>query len=1133
VKNAAGLEKTFSGNTFTVNNTQERVLVGDQGPYTMFADRLTGWWSYIGQEEITGYRYRVIGPDSQFITGWRTTDKTQETVSGLQLESGKEYRFEVQAVFSAGVFSNSAFSPGVVVDNTLPEISELVTPAYSTSSSLQVKWDGVDPESGIKRVEAALGTNYYETDVTKGWVEVTGNPFGLFCDANGEKLNLLTGERYYLTLRLINGAGLAVEKAAAGIKIDDTPPPKPVVVDQGAFINTRQPLEANWIWTPVDPESGTVKYEWAKFEFGEDISGVIWYDGDDTKKVCPADCSQEHGKTYYFAVKATNGAGLTSIGISDGIMVDATAPFIPRVKLLNAVNLGDPEADEINYITSIKELGLWIESTDPESDIAKYLYAWGNREEVDQQRGLESTTGLIELENPELSDREITVFSGRCINNAGESSATGYSSGVIVDASAPRVVNVKGCASGNELIFDWEVEPSLSPVVRYEVTLVTEEMMDTIPEIWTDVGLNQSYRLEAGGLADGRYRLLVRAYNAAGTCSRREGDIDEYGVSPSVTLDRTPPEIIESDFKYNRYVSSHISVQVKAEDNLSGINGYQYALGGRVNPFEFSGGWVDIWESNGYVEFDIDTQNIPHRTELYLMVRVKDNVGLWSEASVTEKILVDHTPPVTPEVTCGDYTTSKALIEGIVFNSDDPESGVTHCLISIVTEPGGLWLTTPEPLLWNEFTGRLSGLVLEEAGRYYVTVKTKNSAGLWSEAGYSGPVTVDTIPPELVFTHGDSEIVLNRPPVDVEYTLTEDADIEFILTAGEGTGRRFTMTAGAGTNHFTFNEGMPDTYILTAKPTDAAGNRGKEKSQTIRVNAPPEIYLAGEITTTPGKPVQLSANVPDADDDGNSWDAVKFSAQVVDPDGYPVEYRWDPGDGGSPLSGEKTEYRYTELGDYTLRLTVTDNDGGTTTAAVTVKVRNTTRGRLFMDEVWNGAHRLYGDVTVPEGIKLTVMPGTSIIVDGIPGDTGYDNALIVQGALDIPGESGGVTFSSVTEQPGGWKGIYIEGQADLSGLTVLHAVRGLTVINNADVTVTNCVLRSNTVGIHCYGSTPEIINTSFLSNTWYGIKEDEGGRPVVIECFFADNGIDYYHEELTSITVDRLNEISGNHGNHK
>ena len=134
----------------------------------------------------------------------------------------------------------------------------------------------------------------------------------------------------------MNGAGLIMERNAPAIVIDDTPPPEPCIFDQGNFINTKedQPMEAQWYWTDPDPESGTVSFQWTVTTERQLPENVNWRDGNGmTASLTMAELPRQEGKTYYFAVKATNGAGLSSIGWSDGITVDATAPYISRVKL--------------------------------------------------------------------------------------------------------------------------------------------------------------------------------------------------------------------------------------------------------------------------------------------------------------------------------------------------------------------------------------------------------------------------------------------------------------------------------------------------------------------------------------------------------------------------------------------------------------------------------------------------------------------------------------------------------------------------------------------------------------------------------------------------------------------------------
>lgn len=1108
VVNAAGLENDYRGASFALDNTQERLTVSDQGPYTQFSDRLNSWWKYIGNRTVTDYQYRIVDAENQIIQDWITTLDTTVTASNLKLQTGKTYRFEVQVHFSdGGSLTNS--SPGITVDATMPQIIRLVTPSYATAANLNLQWQADDQESGIDKVWVALGNDYYQTDVSGGWIEVSGGAAQLTRKTNGDPMNLESGKRYYLTLRVGNGAGLVTEQAAPGIMIDNTAPPVPVIIDQGSYINpSKQPLEANWIWTPVDPESGPVSYQWTLIPYGADPDGATWNDvGQQTSVSINAPGQFTDGVTYYFVVKATNQAGLTRTGYSNGITIDKTAPIIPKVTLLQAINLGDTR--EAVYIKDTNNLELLIDSYDL-TGIQAYEYTYGKQTEVDQNDQSYTSTEPRFTVNPIMNENEITVFKSECSDGAQNISQPGYSSGVILDSGAPQIVNVRAGVSGNNLLLDWDVIPSTSPVAFYEYALVKEADMNTAPSAWINVKLNRSLILDGKDLADGNYRVIIRGCNAAGTYSRRQGQTNEWGVSPRITVDRKPPVLDKDKFTYPNYAAAQLAVSVTATDDLSGIGGYQYALGTKANPLQFSNGWVEITGDTGFIQFNVPTGQVPQGSEVYLMVRAKDKVGLWSEALVSQKILIDHTPPSTPKVHCNGYTTSKTQITGISFQSTDPDSGVTHYRMGVMAQPGQDWLVMKESPI-AVLDGKLSDLQLEEGKIYYVGIQTRNGAGEWSQIGYSQPITVDTIAPVLNFTKGESVIVLNQPPVHIEYALSEPSSIQFTLTAANGSTRQVTVTGQTGTNFFVFEEGTVGTYNLTAIPVDPAGNTGLSKIQSIRVNAPPQITLPTELRTTPGA-------------------SINFTANVIDPDGQPANYQWNPGDGGAVLLGVNPTYHYSKVGQYTLTLTVTDNDGGTASATTIVNVENTRSGRLFSDETWNGTHHLYGDVTVPAGITLTIQPGTQIIVDGTA-DTGYSHSLLVQGNLVIQGGDQGVSFGSVSGRAGEWQGIYLEGQANLDGMTIHHAIRGLTVSDGALARITNSVFEDNQVGVHVYGSMPSIVNCTFKNNVFYGIKEDEGGRPTVINSRFSGNGIDYYHENLTELTMDQLNQLSGNSGN--
>lgn len=100
---------------------------------------------------------------------------------------------------------------------------------------------------------------------------------------------------------------------------DITPPETPQVWDDGAVQSSLSALRARW-WSR-DLETGIFQYEVAigTAPGGSDVMG---WTNVGIRTEATFDLSLTIGRTYYVAVRATNGAGLTSaVGVSDGIQV--------------------------------------------------------------------------------------------------------------------------------------------------------------------------------------------------------------------------------------------------------------------------------------------------------------------------------------------------------------------------------------------------------------------------------------------------------------------------------------------------------------------------------------------------------------------------------------------------------------------------------------------------------------------------------------------------------------------------------------------------------------------------------------------------------------------------------------------
>jgi hypothetical protein len=111
---------------------------------------------------------------------------------------------------------------------------------------------------------------------------------------------------------------------------DSTPPATPVVIDEGPVTSSGSQLAASW--TSSDAESGVREYQYAigTTPGGTDVRSFTRVT---QSSVLVTGLTLRPGITYYFAVKAINGAGLVSeVGISAGVRFDPA--YQPQVKII-------------------------------------------------------------------------------------------------------------------------------------------------------------------------------------------------------------------------------------------------------------------------------------------------------------------------------------------------------------------------------------------------------------------------------------------------------------------------------------------------------------------------------------------------------------------------------------------------------------------------------------------------------------------------------------------------------------------------------------------------------------------------------------------------------------------------------
>ena len=72
------------------------------------------------------------------------------------------------------------------------------------------------------------------------------------------------GERYYVTVNAVNGAGVQTSYMSDGVTVDETPPTSGIVIYgdgiESSYVNGERDISANWI-NFEDLESGIESYE--------------------------------------------------------------------------------------------------------------------------------------------------------------------------------------------------------------------------------------------------------------------------------------------------------------------------------------------------------------------------------------------------------------------------------------------------------------------------------------------------------------------------------------------------------------------------------------------------------------------------------------------------------------------------------------------------------------------------------------------------------------------------------------------------------------------------------------------------------------------------------------------------------
>ncbi|MBD3181126.1 hypothetical protein GF312_02470, partial [Candidatus Poribacteria bacterium] len=835
--------------------------VTDDGIYTGPTKGLHATWNSGDAESgISEYEYSIESQAGTVIVDWTSAGvATEVTRADLSLTRGETYYFKVNSKNGAGLKSlASGSSDGIIYDDSKPIVEITLNGTKGENnwyiSNVNVTMIASDTGSNVKSLQYKI--NEGEWQEYEGTFSASASPVYYEAVDNAGNSTGVKPVSYF------DG------ETEIELKIDKTPPPAPVVTDDGDFAGLTNQLHATWVCE--DNESPIVDYEYAVGTSQNSYDIYPWTSmGSSDTEVTVTGLSLENGSTYYISVKALNEAGFTSSpGSSDGITLDSTPPTKPLI------------FDDGNYTNTLEELNAtWTAAQDNDSGIVDYQYSVGTTTGGTDILDWTSLGVVTSVNITELSLTEgITYYINlKAFNGAGLNSEVATTDGITPDITPPLTeINLDGIQGesgwwGSDVTVTFNPTDNLSGVeeTRYKI----------------DEGEWQVY--EEGLVLTGS-TLYYLSEDVVGNIEE-EKSID-------INIDKTQPStpVVTDDGDFTM-ITTHLHAEwTESQDNESGIVKYQYAIG--TSP---GGNEVTNWTSTGLnTTVSKGGLNLLQNTTYYISVKAENGAGLLSDAGVSDGIKVDTTPPPKPIVDdFGDYTNSSDQIDADWSDSEDPESGITDNEYSLGITQGGIEII-PWTSSGDNSSISITELELAEGTTYYVNTRTTNGVGLVSPVGFSDGITPDFTPPE-------TEIELSGIMGENNWWST---DVEITLTATDN-------LSGIKQIYYKVNDG--EWLIYPAEGVTLTGSTFYYKAEDNAGNIETEKSIEIDIDKTP-------PSIPVITDEGNftkSLDTLNFSwTESNDTESGVVNYMYSTGtqqDGSDMIDwtslGLATELNLTDL----------------------------------------------------------------------------------------------------------------------------------------------------------------------------------------------------------------------------
>jgi hypothetical protein len=388
-----------------------------------------------------------------------------------------------------------------------------------------------------------------------------------------------------------------------------------------------------------------------------------------------------------------------------------------------------------------------------------------------------------------------------------------------LDTTAPAAPRVKGVTLGNSRTVSVKLRESESDV-SYTCTPTGAQ-----PVTVDTCGPTTTFTI-GGGSADGVFRLVVAATDAAGNTSRT--------TTFAYRLDTTPPP---SPLVRRRPASltNDASPRMRISDQEAGVT-----LSCRLD-----GPGGQVWSGDCPPDGTVPTEGAGDGAYAFT-VTATDPAG--NAAHTTVRWTLDTTPPAAPQVrrVAGSGSSGNATTVSFAVTASDS----ADTLSCVATDPQGRPVPVSVSLSGGTGTCAMDLTGETAQGRYTLRVTETDAAG--NASSDTGTYDYDTLPPALPrLTLGQASVGRSRTPDWQIHAGSGDRTFRCVLT-DDSSGA--ILTQGACSAQFSPAQPLPGRsgrFTLAVVAADAAGNLTSPVTSTYRLDRVPPAAPAATISGSP------------------------------------------------------------------------------------------------------------------------------------------------------------------------------------------------------------------------------------------------------------------------------------------